>query len=354
MKDPSAIPLARVLPARAENGAETGSNLENARRFYAGMSVAAVFMLPIVVAIAPPDALGAGPTWALCLAWLVLHAGNAAWLVLRAPRVRWGHLLAIQYVDLGGLAVLQALADGWASPYDQLMMVHMLAVGLAFLPRRSVPFMLITVAAALSPIAYGGTHGRAGEVVIMLLLWGALALFGVALMARIRRQRLELAGQARVDALTELENRRAFEETIVDQLTAARGAERPLVLGIGDLDRFKSVNDRHGHQAGDACLRDVAAALRAACRHGDRVFRWGGDEFAIVLEGATAREVAGACRRLQEAVAATVRDPDGEPVRLTIGWALDDGRGTADDLVAAADASLLARKGPRDDGVLRV
>lgn len=354
VKGSPAIPLARVLPARALEGAAAGSNLDNARRFYAGMSVTALFLLPVVVLFAPPDAHGLLGTWLISVAWVLGHLANAAWLLLRSDRVSWNYLLVTQYVDLALLAAMQALAGGWAAPYDQLMMVHMLAVGLAFVPRRSLPYLAFAIAAALSPIAYGETHGRAGEVVIMLWLWSALALFGVALMARIRRQRLALADEARVDALTQLENRRAFEETIGAQLTAARAAVRPLVLGIGDVDRFKAINDRHGHQAGDVCLRAVAAALRGACRQGDRVFRWGGDEFAIVLEGATDREVAGACRRLQETVAAAIRDPDGEPVRLTIGWALDDGRGTADELVAAADASLLARKAPRDERDARV
>jgi len=346
------VPLARVLPAGSQVSAETGSNLENARRFYAGLSVAAILILPVAVLLAAPDAWGVRWAWALCLLWIGAHAGNAAWLILRPSRVTWGGLLAVQYVDLALLGLMQALAGGWATPYPQLMMPHLLAVALAFLPRRSVPYMLVVVAVVLSPIAYGDTHGRGDEIAIMLWLWGGLALFGLALMARIRRQRLELAGEARLDALTKLENRRAFEETMSAQLATARAATRPLVLGIGDLDGFKLINDLHGHQAGDACLRAVAAALRGACRHGDRVFRWGGDEFAIVLEGATQREVAGACRRLQEAVAASVRDPEGRPVRMTIGWALDDGRGSADDLVAAADASLLGRKAPRENVVI--
>jgi len=92
-------------------------------------------------------------------------------------------------------------------------------------------------------------------------------------MARVRGQ----ARLARRDPLTELGNRRAFDERFDQPRTG------DVVLGIGDLDGFKEINDVHRHLAGDACLREVAAVLAAHARRDDAVFRWGGDEFAVLL-----------------------------------------------------------------------
>jgi diguanylate cyclase (GGDEF)-like protein len=117
-----------------------------------------------------------------------------------------------------------------------------------------------------------------------------------------------------------------------------------LTLGIGDLDCFKQINDRHGHLAGDACLSAVADALADHARASDQVFRWGGDEFAVLLPGTPSETAATVFERLQTAVADHARDPDGEPVRITFGWASGDGDTDLRTLTARADAALRDRK----------
>lgn len=342
--------LVRALPGRDINAATFAElDLENVRKFSAGMAAAALALLPVVLLLAPPNAYGTGWCVVAAAAWAVAHVSVAARLLRRPERVTWSFLLGARYLDLALLTTLQAMAGGWSAPYDQLMMAQMLAVGLSFAPRRSLPFIAVALLCALSPIAYGETHGLAADVVVMLWLWTALTLFSVAIMHNIRDENERLAGEARRDALTELENRRAFEETISARLATARAAGRSLALGIGDVDRFKWINDTFGHQAGDECLRAVAETLRSAVRQGDRVFRWAGDEFAILFDGVTEVEAARACHRLQDVVAAAVRDPNGRPVRITIGWAVDDGRRSPDELVASADESLLSRKRRRDN-----
>ena len=91
-----------------------------------------------------------------------------------------------------------------------------------------------------------------------------------------------LSDAAHHDPLTELLNRRGFQEVFDVELERARRADQPLSLIVGDLDRFKRVNDVHGHAAGDAVLQRVADAIRAAKRGFDRAARVGGEEFAML------------------------------------------------------------------------
>jgi diguanylate cyclase (GGDEF)-like protein len=136
-----------------------------------------------------------------------------------------------------------------------------------------------------------------------------------------------------------LGNRRAFDERVAE-------ATGEIVLGIGDLNRFKQINDVHGHLVGDACLTAVGAVLARHARREDRVFRWGGDEFAVLLPATppdVAREV---FARLEAAVAGEVSDPTGAPVEITFGWAAGTPDGGLRTLTETADAALRGRKRP--------
>ena len=86
------------------------------------------------------------------------------------------------------------------------------------------------------------------------------------------------------DGLTNLANRRFFDKYLADQMAIARRYQRPLALVLCDVDSFKAYNDHYGHQAGDECLKQIAAALRICCRRpADMAARYGGDEFAMIL-----------------------------------------------------------------------
>ncbi len=125
---------------------------------------------------------------------------------------------------------------------------------------------------------------------------------------------------ADVDALTGVHNRRYFHEALQRECARAHRYERGLALIILDVDDFKATNDRLGHLAGDAVLAAVAERLRSAVRQSDTASRVGGDEFAVILPEAGARDAEQLYRRIQFAVGSGSSGPVGR-VRLSAGIA---------------------------------
>ncbi len=150
------------------------------------------------------------------------------------------------------------------------------------------------------------------------------------------------------DALTGLLNRREFDRLLAEETERAKRFGRPLALVLLDLDLFKSVNDTHGHPAGDAVLRAAADRLAAELRVVDRLARFGGEEFAVLLPETPP---AGALDMAERLVAAMRRAPvvlpDGTSLaqRVSAGAAsLPAHAANAADLVRAADRALYAAK----------
>jgi len=137
---------------------------------------------------------------------------------------------------------------------------------------------------------------------------GARNLYAIA--RDVTNQKLvesELLHRARHDALTGLLNRAAFEDGLADAVARShRYPRHELALFLVDLDGFKQVNDTRGHQAGDLLLRKVGARLRRIARDCEMVSRIGGDEFAILIEGAADLQVQSLAQRIEEAT----REPD--------------------------------------------
>ena len=155
----------------------------------------------------------------------------------------------------------------------------------------------------------------------------------------LQRLNAELGRLSETDALTGLANRRLFDQRLGEYLTRARREKLPLALAIVDIDHFKRYNDHHGHVAGDACLKQVAALLReTACQSGALVARLGGEEFALLLP----QHNAAAAAALAERCIATLEQaalPHGDsPVALQVTISV----GVADlaDLDAAAAPDL--------------
>ena len=168
----------------------------------------------------------------------------------------------------------------------------------------------------------------------------------VAVIVRQAQDRAALARSALTDPLTGLGNREAFNQTLARELQRAQRHGEPFAVAMLDLDRFKELNDALGHQAGDRALATVADALRSVVRASDAVFRWGGDEFAVVMPmlAPTAGQTAAA--RLVEAIAAL--DVQGHRLNASVGLANYPADGEdADTLLRRADDLMYAIKGSR-------
>ncbi|WP_337060537.1 histidine kinase N-terminal 7TM domain-containing diguanylate cyclase [Kineococcus sp. G2] len=172
-----------------------------------------------------------------------------------------------------------------------------------------------------------------------------------------------LAEEAVRDSLTGLHNRRHLVQVLERALAGARESGEPLSVVLVDIDRFKAVNDTHGHRTGDAVLRAVAEGLRAGCRAGDTVARYGGEEFVLVLPSTSREEAFQRTEELRRrCAAATVRLPGPVPhpreaawiaVTFSAGIATCAEHGTdADGLLAAADRALYAAKAAGRDRVV--
>jgi diguanylate cyclase (GGDEF)-like protein/PAS domain S-box-containing protein len=167
----------------------------------------------------------------------------------------------------------------------------------------------------------------------------------------LAESRARLHHLANHDPLTDLPNRAALTDRLHDALVAARRRSSRINLIYCDLDGFKAVNDRHGHLAGDAVLKQVADRLLAATRAGDTVARMGGDEFVVLVEDGDDRAVRALLARIDEAMARPMLLPSGEGthVLLTAGAASSDGSGTVDELLGRADAAMYAAKRNRSE-----
>jgi diguanylate cyclase (GGDEF)-like protein len=191
----------------------------------------------------------------------------------------------------------------------------------------------------------GGVHGvlavgwpavrdalpaREAELLRLLAAEAAVTIHRTALLGTLQ-------ATARTDPLTGLPNRRVWDEDLERELARARRHGGTLCLAMLDLDRFKTFNDHHGHQAGDRLLAAAAAAWRPVLRATDTLARYGGEEFAVLLPHSDHD----AARTVVERLLASV--PLGQTA--SAGIAQWDGQETAESLLARADAALYAAKG---------
>jgi diguanylate cyclase (GGDEF)-like protein len=170
----------------------------------------------------------------------------------------------------------------------------------------------------------------------------ALALMNFSLRERLKEQSIR-------DPLTQLFNRRYMEEALATETARALRTQQPIGVIMADVDHFKRFNDAHGHEAGDALLRDVARLIRAQFRDGDIVCRYGGEEFTVIAPGADADLLHTRAEQLRLAIKDLMVEHRGQqlgPVTMSQGiaiWNAANG-GRPDELVQAADAALYRAK----------
>ena len=294
-----------------------------------------------------------------------LSAGERLWP--RSMRVVMGISLALlgaaMLVPLMDWSALAWLADAMEAAHMTLCVLS-LAVALAAWSRGER--LAVIGAAAMLPFVamIGAELLRAPWILayrvesLQLSATWLLMMAGCALNLRLgnlREERDRMRQLAETDALTGLPNRRAGLAQLARQMAQAREQGQPLVIGFLDIDLFKDINDRYGHEAGDAVLVAVAGALRGAVRNGSEVFRMGGEEFLLVLPGASGQvateRMDGVRGRITRACAALPFE--GLRVTASIGLAqLRSGQDDAAALLRRADHAMYRAKRAGRDRVM--
>jgi diguanylate cyclase (GGDEF)-like protein len=197
------------------------------------------------------------------------------------------------------------------------------------------------------PDQYSGPPARNVPSELAVLLGEVQRLQGELAAARAKMKELEAT--ADIDAVTGIFNRRGFERELTRSLAYVKRYGTRAALFYIDLDGFKPVNDQHGHAAGDAVLRAIAAMLTRGVRASDTVARLGGDEFGLILWNLNEGDAAAKAWALEAAVGEAEIEWDGQALAVgaSIGFAM---LGPADELAGVmgrADHAMYARKAER-------
>ncbi len=303
-----------------------------------------------------PGAVHIGIGWVLALALGVFVYGVGSvtgvipWQNASINALAFGMVVTVPVV---GLAIYMT---GGAISYVEPFLVCSLLYAAFFFPARwAWPLSIELVLVAGAPLLY---DGKAIDYAFVPRYLALVASFLAAAWVMIGLKRRLIAAEAHQreiahrDPLTGVGNRRVFDETMQRELERRRHAfgrrdddDSPLALLLFDLDDFKGVNDKHGHQVGDAVLRTAATRAQEILRSADTLARIGGDEFAVIAPGAHGE----GAQRMAEAIGSAVgmREP-GSPApapSASIGWAVfpDDGH-DFETLMRAADERMMDLK----------
>jgi diguanylate cyclase (GGDEF)-like protein len=240
------------------------------------------------------------------------------------------------------VAVVAAMTGGAASPVLSWLVIPGAMMANRF--RRTVVIAGFAALAALLAVACVAADPGALADDPTNAICALTALVSIVILTlSLGDTALRLRADARFDHLTGLLNRAALAARFADLRSHAHATDGSIALIVYDLDHFKSVNDDYGHERGDAVLRDTALVLRSHLRAFDLVYRLGGEEFAVVLPGATAAEAHGIAERQRQSLEAA--RPGG--LAMTISGGVAASRGTAvewETLFRRADGALLDAK----------
>ena len=328
-----------------------GGDLGNAQRLGAVLW-GLLFLLTVGLLVgSPPNEPSKAAGWVITIVMLAI----GAWVIYmnRVEKVpSWNWMLASAYLIAAGLGVQQWVCGGVEEPYKNLLLLPVVVVAATQPLRRIAVFMLFVFVVLMAPLVYDDYNAdEAGGQAATFVIWCAIAFGGNLLMSGVRAQRLSHAAEeaearheARIDTLTGLHNRRAYDEILGSEVTRARHLGLPLTIAMVDIENFKEVNDRWSYAEGDRCLRDVADALTRSLREPDLCFRWGGDEFALILGGTHAEDAERIAERLRVDVSQNCRRPDDSPFQIRFAAAeLREGM-SAEELTEMAGMALTAVK----------
>jgi diguanylate cyclase len=210
--------------------------------------------------------------------------------------------------------------------------------------RGAMGLSLVLVAGLLAQVGMFESVIEMTSYAVTTLL---LSIYSYASAYRNELQQARLASLATRDPLTGAGNRRLMEEDLNAAIAANQREPTPMTLGILDIDHFKSVNDLHGHEAGDRVLKTLVEAVQRTLRRSDRIYRFGGEEFVVVLPGAGPRDGVRILEGVHEALRRELCSPGG-PVSVSIGASMLESGEDWTAWLGRADAALYrAKRGGR-------
>lgn len=304
-----------------------------------------------------------------CLLWrtdlLFLHMGGDSLTVLAYGLIplaliylvfkrsdlafNWIFVMFAAFIFLCGITHLVAMVNIWYG-YYYLAGVLKFATGLVSVATAVMCWRLIPTAIAIPSNAEFREKNEA-----LLAAQAELIQSNRLLEERVQARTLELERLARTDALTKLLNRGGLTERLEQEVERCIRYKNPMSILMIDLDHFKSINDNHGHPAGDSVLVEVADILRSVCRVTDAIGRHGGEEFLVVLPETNIAKA----RELAERIRLTVKDHHycadlSLDVRLTcsIGVSDFDNTQALSDLLQVTDEMLYRAKREGRDKVV--
>ncbi len=294
-----------------------------------------------------------------CLPWfdplsmVALSIGGAILglgIRLTGHRQRMEPLVVAWFVAQPFFAATIAINGGEHGPAIAILLVPMLAACGGF-PTRLVTVCCAYVAAFMVALGLGIDGGAVIHSPPLLLVPLGMLVTLTIISSAVRQSSFEHQTAAVVDQLTGMLNRTALASRTHELAHQSTLTGEPVGVIVLDIDHFKEINDRHGHQKGDEVLQDLAYRLRHELRAFDLAYRLGGEEFVILVPGATPPDAGSLARQLHASVRA---EPlAGVPATISVGVATSPA-GTPfdfDDVFFAADAALYEAKGAGRDQV---
>jgi diguanylate cyclase (GGDEF)-like protein len=326
-----------------------GAELVTSRRIMTALLALNGLLVLVFLPLEPVDEQIGSVGWLIAAGIIAAAIVGAVLMVRRSPS--FDDLLVVAYVGVAAIAALNWLAGGGSSAYEDLYVLW-LGAAAPHPPRRAFTLLGLMLGALALPFAYEPVDSEmVGDMVAegMLLIGFGSILFSY--LHLVRQQRLGLRAGAEVarrlasvDVLTGLGNRRAFDDSLTVEAARAARDKAPLSIALVDIDSLKRINDVYGHLEGDRCLGEVARVMESSVRNTDRCFRWGGDEFVVVLPGSAREAADDVLRRMAENVRRSCAQPDGRGVEISWGTAELVPGTSPEDVLAAADVALLEQK----------